>query len=1121
MKMKRLTAYLCALAVAATAMAQTYQTSSVLASGRWVKIAVDSTGMHQLTPQQLTDMGFSDPSKVTVWGAGGTMYENPDIAAANVSDDLAQTPSMTTSDGRVLFYGQGRVRARVDSPTKATLVKNNYSRRGYYFVTDSRPSMTVPSYQAPDASAQVDTKAIVVEYYDPEKQNIASAGGDFYDEPFTPERPYSFSFPLAQYAGGDVSLGYQIAANVDQRTRMLATVTDGAFTVLSYSSPYLWKGLDSDYRNYKVLSCSAALQRDDTQPLTDGLKVQIGMDVSGTATYLAADHMWALYEGNAAVGATGQSILHQLASGRGQLMSVGNADADARVWDVTSGTICPVGDYDAATRTLRAYYPSVAASPAPAANTYVAFNPSAQMLPVSIVGEVAPQNLHGLAQAPRLLIITTDPLEEAAQELAEIHRAHGQTVEVATQGKIFNEFSSGTPHAMAYRRLASMLSQRGSDLKYVLLYGAGLWDNREITITAPSEMLLTYQVEDPNYVGSWVYTPAYDLYFGILTPSLKDIAEVPNTNPDLSVGRIPAGDPAEARAVNRKIQRYLDNPMTPAQASRAVLMSDAGDNNAHLQQGEDQAAEILKAAPYATVLKAHNLLYPLLNGQADRARNLAIQSLKEGVRYFSYCGHGSNTGLSGAQMWNISYINSTSYDMPPIVLLSSCNSLVYDHMDPGLGVRMCLKEDGGSIGMVGTNRSVILSYNAYVSTGLAREVFGAAPGSSIGDAYLAMRRYIIDHYSSKDVQYNTMNYNLCGDPSLPIYAPALKPAITAIDSDPGFVTPYEVQPLRQFTLEGQLNATNGQIDPEFNGTATLEVYDGPFSINSRKEGSSGTTLSLALDEAKLAQVTVPVANGVFTAPITLPLGQHPGVGNRVLITAISQDKDKSAAGAFDGLVVADVEQLDAPSGGSAPSITAYIGSPDFVDGQQVESSFVYHADITADACGLNLATKGVGNGVELTIDGGSTTFPTVPGTLRTLPDGTYAIDYAMSDVTDGRHTISLSVADNAGRRASHTLAFTVDRTASQPSVTLVSDVPARAEAVLVIVTPDNAGDTRLIIEDPLGRVVRIVDNVPSTYQWDLRDTDGNLVADGLYRARVLTARAGSARADVMVIKPTR
>ena len=49
-----------------------YADTSALSTGRWVRVSVPTTGMYRLTASTLRRWGFSDPSKVRVYGYGGT-----------------------------------------------------------------------------------------------------------------------------------------------------------------------------------------------------------------------------------------------------------------------------------------------------------------------------------------------------------------------------------------------------------------------------------------------------------------------------------------------------------------------------------------------------------------------------------------------------------------------------------------------------------------------------------------------------------------------------------------------------------------------------------------------------------------------------------------------------------------------------------------------------------------------------------------------------------------------------------------------------------------------------------------------------------------------------------------
>ena len=81
--------------------ASRYAVSSVLAEGKWARVKVESTGMHVVTDAQLRSLGFTDPSRVHVYGTGGRMV--PEYFSDNMPDDLPLLPSVRTAKGVVFF----------------------------------------------------------------------------------------------------------------------------------------------------------------------------------------------------------------------------------------------------------------------------------------------------------------------------------------------------------------------------------------------------------------------------------------------------------------------------------------------------------------------------------------------------------------------------------------------------------------------------------------------------------------------------------------------------------------------------------------------------------------------------------------------------------------------------------------------------------------------------------------------------------------------------------------------------------------------------------------------------------------------------------------------------------
>ena len=107
-----------------------------------------------------------------------------------------------------------------------------------------------------------------------------------------------------------------------------------------------------------------------------------------------------------------------------------------------------------------------------------------------------------------------------AERLAEAHRSvDGLRVQIVRADQIYNEFSSGTPDATAYRRFMKMLYDRAAtdaDMpRYLLLFGDGMWDNRMITADTrglnPDDYLLCYESENSlSHTSSFVMED----YFG-------------------------------------------------------------------------------------------------------------------------------------------------------------------------------------------------------------------------------------------------------------------------------------------------------------------------------------------------------------------------------------------------------------------------------------------------------------------------------------------------------------------------------------------------------------------------------------------------------------------------------
>lgn len=108
-----------------------YAAHSVLSQGKWAKIRVGKSGIHELTAEVVRKAGFSDIGKVRIYGYGGALQ--PEVLTdeyLRATDDLKELPTCNVN-GHRLFHAQGTV-----TWNNGARVRNPYSDYAYYFITE-------------------------------------------------------------------------------------------------------------------------------------------------------------------------------------------------------------------------------------------------------------------------------------------------------------------------------------------------------------------------------------------------------------------------------------------------------------------------------------------------------------------------------------------------------------------------------------------------------------------------------------------------------------------------------------------------------------------------------------------------------------------------------------------------------------------------------------------------------------------------------------------------------------------------------------------------------------------------------------------------------------------------
>lgn len=1086
-----------------------YASSSRLASGHWVRIRVTQTGMQEISHEQLRQLGFDNPSAVTVYGYGGVLLTSNEFTTS-LPDDLPPAPTLHTA-GKLIFYGESDVRNDLASTeTSINILRNAYATSGCYFLSDTgaQPTLVEIPYN-PDHSTVRDYHTYI-HVNEEELECPAQAGTAFFGADITSDTDCTRTITVKDPYATTATLRYAFAANAGSSTTLSFDFPDDVILSSSYSAKA--NGIyPADHKYYTTGSGyhTFRLRQSDDQTYTIIPRLRSSADIA----YAAIDYLGILYRRHNDFTGKASLRLSVFNPSATIALNLSGISATTQAWNVTDPLDIRRHElYRSGTDGSA----MLSVGPARSGNAaYIElFDPEQTLLHPEVVETLSNQNLHAL-ETPDLLIVTTTTLRGYAEQLAQLHCSQqNMTVHVVDRQEAYNEFSSGTPHPMGIRRLAKMFHDRNPEkFRYLLLYGGGSYDNRSLLMPA-EDLLITYQCESVSEMNDASTAYCSDSYFGMLADnySHQNIYYQPMS---VAVGRIPVLNSSDATVINAKIRYYLENPPRNQALNRILLLSDAGNNNSHLLQVEDIADTIAKYAPGTTMIKAYNPLYPLTDNEtnAKAARAVITSALASGVRFMTYSGHGNPDYISFENYYQKSHVMTQKCGFLPIVMMSTCDLFSFDRTNTDMGSAFIRSPEGGAIGLVAAGRTVYQKKNQYLATAIAREVSSPGPGSMTGDIFRNARNAAVGYAmanSDKALAINCMCYNFGGDPALPLYAPQYSISLDGNTPAPAPLTPC--------TVSGRITDAGGTTVESFTGTVSLAVYGARRNVSTYPRRGD-PAIALTLDEDLITELSAEVTGGVFSIPLILPEPERATSVLRMSLYAAAGNGMTAAVNLTD-IPIAATDSPSTTADVTAPVIESiYLNSPDFTDGDCVGDSPVFHATLLPDQTGFNTMSTGIG-GMRLTLDDASS-FPALASFLHLATDGSASIELPLETLSDGRHTLRLSVADNAGNTAIRSISFIV-RSETAAYLT-VDEYPAHDEATISLTHgfPESPHG-RLIIENGTGYTVFTADNPSFPFVWDLRDMDGNRVPDGEYSAYAILTSANrygnTTRTPIVVIE---
>lgn len=1109
-----------------------YADTSKLANGRWVKIQVKQSGIHEITADDARAWGFSDLSRVHVFGMGGLPLSEK--LSDDLPDDLPQLP-VVRSEGKLLFYAQGVTQWTSGASRDMTYVplQHPYSSQAYYLLTDDTRYSDLPLTavgDAPHGAAQTTFTEHLVHEVD--LVNPSNSGRVYLGEDFTANSQQSFTFDLAGRVA-DTPVDVYSMMGVKQATGTAkVTFQYNGTNAPSIASDQI-TGESSD-NAYKLINSKKSFDLGDNNSLNYSIK----FTSSGAPSLARLDYVAVNYTRRLTL-SQGQLCFDNIHTSTDVRLQVDGANASTMVWDVTQPWRPLVVNSQTDNGTL-SFSPLGTGQ-----RSYVVFNPGSSAARPTLVGSVANQDLHS-QPTPDMLIITPSDYREQAQRIAALHeQVDSMRVLVVTDQEVYNEFSGGVPDAMAYRMVCKMfydrsLAQGGNHrLGYLLLLGKGTYDNRLITgsiraLNAP--MLLTWQSEESQQ-HSKTYTT--DDYFGTLADNTGPrIAASPM---DIAVGRMTVKSVAEAKTVVDKLIDYVTKPDYGWWKNNALIVADDGNQGIHMEQAED----VIKAMTanggddiiYNRVyLDAFNSVSSGAKRTYPDANTKHYNTLRNGALWWNYTGHsGPHAMTDNGLLRHVDLDTKFYYKHLPVLYAATCDFNQFDGSEECGGETLFLNPRGGVIALMCPPRPVLISGNGPLNANVGKYAWGRdADGKPyrLGDILRLGK-----NDSPRDD--NRLRYFLVGDPAMRLAQPGNRINIESIEGAQEFTSAgWPVFHGRQtMVVTGSVSAPDGSPLPNFNGTLTTELYDYEQSITThgngdKDDGSDGKRVTYLDRTNKLAVSIDSVKNGRFTCRIVLPtevLPRQSENGDSVLYDNFSPSllnmyaycpaDSTEARGSNDEFIIYGYDD-QAPTDTIGP-IIHYLGlnSENFNNGDKVNESPMVIASIS-DNSGINYSNAGIGHMMTLTLDG-VTSFNNITDyfTPRPTPTGAAGtLSYPLSELTEGEHTLRLRVWDVYNNSSERTVQFTVNR-GLKPEIYEVycSSSPASVSTTFYVKhnRPDAILQVGIEVYDLMGRRVWSTQQtgMSDTYTsfpvtWDLRDSGGRRVPRGIYVYRAIVSTDG-------------
>jgi len=1104
------------------------QTNSVLASGNWIRFKVNETGVYKIDKNLLNQLGVPqdvDPKSIKIYGHGGGMLplansENFNFDLPEIAIQVQGEQDGVLNDGDfVSFYGVGTKGWSDENATHLNL----YSTDAYYYITyGGALGKRMQNYTEPTGDAVVTYNTYTARvFHEQDLVNIAQLSRKWFGEDFSSrfQLPFNFQMPLLD-SSKPVVFGINVGAVSAGQTVFSYTVNGqptGSKTLPAKGNGLGWEGYYKQEINLSGENNSVQVNFNNSGvPSAQGYVDFVSLDYS---KHLAGYNKQFQFSFKDAVSNIGVGAFQ-----------IQNAGAITQLWDVSDPYNVTFKANTGSTVQLK--------MPLGVEKKFLAVDQNDYYVPTAIANsKVVNQNLKGTILANGnvdYLIITNNTLKPAADRLALLHQTKsGLNVRVVPVDVIYNEFSSGQQDIVAIRNFIRYVYEvGGKKLKYVNLFGDASTDflnriqrnNNQVPIFHLLDEKLSETDEYPltsakisNFSDQSNFST--DDFFALLDENEGKIEGNSYKGLDVAVGRMPVNTLAEANAMVRKIESYLDKDNAGRWKNNYLALADDVDgfSDGTLQEALNQMADELVAnKPYYNVKKIYADAYQqqvVAGGpRYPKAKEEFLSNINSGSLVVNYLGHGSETGLGEERYLDLSDVDQlNNKDKYPLFAIVTCDFTRFENplLESG-GERLFLRENAGAIGILATSRKIGISSANDFTIEVSKWLFdyeNNLPNVTIAEALMHTKNSTVNPSNEKGV------ISFIGDPALKLAAAKPNVVITHVNETALENFTGSLRALDRIKLKGQVTTENGQLISNFNGNLAVQLFDKNQDKVTLVNDGIGSPMSFKTLGETIFRGNATVTNGIFEIEFVVPkdIKIAVGEGKASFYAVKNSDILDDYTGANNALKIGGVNE-NAAEDNKAPQIKLFMNDESFISGGITNNAPLFLAHLE-DENGMNTAS-GIGHDMVAILDGDENNPVVMNEFYETEPNNFMKgfVNYPFRDLKEGLHTITFKAWDVYNNLATATLDFVV-AASSGLQLDKVLNYPNPfvdyTEFWFQHNRPNETLQAQVQILTVSGKIVKTINQtvvsdgiLSKEIKWDGRDDFGDKIGKGVYIYRL-------------------